>query len=303
VAEELAERSRAGVNLRSLSSVLTHVGLTFLEWGQRQRTEQIWAEHQELAERSGQAYCLIAWMFDDAVRATLDGRLEDAVAIAHRIQGLVEQRGLRTNWHLVAASLMLLLHLGEADEALQLNRQHSHLRWFYQVRALCLAQLGQDAEVAEILEQLVLGRPGIGSPEDETPGHEDILLLEAAVLVGHRPAADLLMRRWVGSGVRTMSFFFTTCIARHLAAAAALLGRPEEARAHYQTALELANEVRSRPEVALTRLQLAELLLEHYPDERAEALEHLDFAIAEFRDMKMQPSLERALRHKDILKA
>jgi serine/threonine protein kinase len=31
--------------------------------------------------------------------------------------------------------------------------------------------------------------------------------------------------------------------------------------------------------------------------------EHLDFAIKEFREMKMQPSLERALRHKDILKA
>ncbi|HTE85126.1 MAG TPA: hypothetical protein VK821_10365 [Dehalococcoidia bacterium] len=30
---------------------------------------------------------------------------------------------------------------------------------------------------------------------------------------------------------------------------------------------------------------------------------HLDFAIAEFREMKMQPSLERALRHKDVLKA
>jgi hypothetical protein len=28
-----------------------------------------------------------------------------------------------------------------------------------------------------------------------------------------------------------------------------------------------------------------------------------DFAIKEFREMKMQPSLERALRHKDILKA
>jgi hypothetical protein len=27
----------------------------------------------------------------------------------------------------------------------------------------------------------------------------------------------------------------------------------------------------------------------------------LDFAISEFRDMKMQPSLERALRHKEIL--
>jgi hypothetical protein len=29
----------------------------------------------------------------------------------------------------------------------------------------------------------------------------------------------------------------------------------------------------------------------------------LDFTITEFREMKMQPSLERALRHKDILKA
>ena len=39
------------------------------------------------------------------------------------------------------------------------------------------------------------------------------------------------------------------------------------------------------------------------PDERAAAIEHLDFAIAEFREMKMQPSLERALRHKEVLKA
>jgi hypothetical protein len=29
----------------------------------------------------------------------------------------------------------------------------------------------------------------------------------------------------------------------------------------------------------------------------------MDFTIKEFREMKMQPSLERALRHKEILKA
>lgn len=53
-----------------------------------------------------------------------------------------------------------------------------------------------------------------------------------------------------------------------------------------------SNVARSnRPEIALTRLQLAELLLEHYPDERSEALEHLDFAIGDFHDMKIQPSL------------
>jgi hypothetical protein len=40
--------------------------------------------------------------------------------------------------------------------------------------------------------------------------------------------------------------------------------------------------MRFRTELALTRLQLAELLLEHYPDEKSDALEHLDFAINEF---------------------
>ena len=45
----------------------------------------------------------------------------------------------------------------------------------------------------------------------------------------------------------------------------------------------------------MTRLQLCELLLDHYPGERPEALKHLDFAIDELQDMKMQPSLERAL--------
>ena len=61
--------------------------------------------------------------------------------------------------------------------------------------------------------------------------------------------------------------------------------------------------MRFQPELALTRLQLAELLLAHYADEKSEALEHLDFAIKEFREMKMQPSFERALRHKEILGA
>ena len=94
-----------------------------------------------------------------------------------------------------------------------------------------------------------------------------------------------------------------TCPARHLGAAAALLGESDRAREYYHEALEAAGKIRFRPEIALTRLQLAELLLERYPDDRAEAMSHLDFAIGESRDMKMQPSLERALRHRDILKA
>jgi hypothetical protein len=41
-------------------------------------------------------------------------------------------------------------------------------------------------------------------------------------------------------------------------------------------------------EFALSRLQLVELLLDHYPDEKNEALEYFDFAIKEFRKIKMK---------------
>ena len=50
-------------------------------------------------------------------------------------------------------------------------------------------------------------------------------------------------------------------------------------------------------------MELAELLLTHYPTEKPAALEHLDFAINEFQDMNMRPALERALGHKGLLKA
>ena len=60
--------------------------------------------------------------------------------------------------------------------------------------------------------------------------------------------------------------------------------------------------MRFRLELALSRLQLAELLLEQYPQEKSEAIAHLDFAIKEFRQMKMTTYLEQALRHKEILK-
>jgi hypothetical protein len=45
------------------------------------------------------------------------------------------------------------------------------------------------------------------------------------------------------------------------------------------------------------------LLLEYYPDEKTEATEHLDFAIRELREVKMQPALERALNQRENLKA
>ena len=129
--------------------------------------------------------------------------------------------------------------------------------------------------------------------------------LETAVLIGDADIVASLLPRL--DPLKSMGpYGFTvglTAPGRHLGAASKMLGKSQQARDYYNKALEVCEKIRFRPEIALTRLGLAELLLEHHQDERAAAIEHLDFAINEFREMKMQPSLERALKHKDLLKA
>ena len=64
-----------------------------------------------------------------------------------------------------------------------------------------------------------------------------------------------------------------------------------------QAALEEAHS--TLPLHPYTNSEITALAEEMYPRN----YEHLDFAITEPQEMKMQPSLERALRHRDILKA
>jgi tetratricopeptide (TPR) repeat protein len=308
LAEELVEQSRTGANLSIYAWVLWCMVTTFLEFGQRRRAEDIMAEMQALAERSRQPNLLILSMVNDAIMAIWDGRLEEAVAIRRRAMASAEELDI-LEWAAVWTSWILpaRVHLGDAGRALESTLQGMtnipRNIGGEKMILFCLVHLGRYDEVAEMLERLVIARPGIGSADDETPVWIDITLLEVAVLAGHRQAAELLLHRLAGSSSRTSGLWLTTYAGRHLGAAAALLSRYEEARKYYQEAIKVCTEMRFRPELALTRLQLAELLLEHYPKERAEALEHLDFAIKELQDMKMKPSLERALRHKEILKA
>ena len=105
---------------------------------------------------------------------------------------------------------------------------------------------------------------------------------------------ETILNRFKDLDLKTTGINFTTIIPRHLGAGAALLGRYDEARSYYLRAIEIAEDMRFRPELALSRFQLAELLIEHFPNEKEEAIEHLNFAIDEFREMKMQPSLEKA---------
>ncbi|HEY91003.1 MAG TPA: protein kinase [Dehalococcoidia bacterium] len=301
LAKELGAQWRAGgIRVPDPYMALQYTGNTFLTWGQRQRAEEAWREHRNVSERRGNPVNLIVSMALDGVLATLDGRLEDSVEIANRIQARCDEMGLPEYApnHVAMTAGRALSYLGR-DE-IPVRASDDPVKYF--TDALRFAYLGQKAEAVEILKALVLQRPGFGSADDETPELADAVLLEAAVLVEYQEATELLLSRLAGSGMR-ISSFFPACIGRHLGAAAVMLGRPEDGRKYYQDALKVATGMRFRPEIAIIRLQFAELLLKHYPDEKTDALEHLDFAISEFREMKMQPALERALRHKEILGA
>jgi tetratricopeptide (TPR) repeat protein len=298
LAEELWTISRAGLATRDAVS-LQFALYAFLDTGQRQRAEAIAAEMRTMAERTGEFHLNMVSAGIDAVLAFMDGRLEDAADMAAGLRGRGEALGdMRKEmeigtWATFAESRALIC-LGAPLQAME--QRYLKFGPRSAITTVVQAHLGRREEVAAVLEDRVVKRPHIGTDEDETFASMDTLLLEASVITGHVRAAELLVDRLRVTELCTTGVAYPTCLSRHLGGACALLKRYDEARRHYQEAIRVCTEMRFRPELALSRLQLAELLLERYPDEKKEALEHLDFAIKEFREMKMQPSLDRALK-------
>jgi tetratricopeptide (TPR) repeat protein len=242
----------------------------------------------------------------DALLAYMDGSLEEAMTTIGHLFALGQELNLAayaTMW-VYPSGTRPFLYLGKVGNLFQMGLSNiggNVTGWRNVLQVFFLAHLGRGAEISESLNDMVRTRSQMDPREDENEAYSDTLLLEAAILIGHREAADFLLRRFADSPVRTTGIFQLTIIARHLGAAAAMLGRMDEAKAHYLNAIQVAADMRFRPELALTRFQLAELLLDHYPEERDQALEHLDFAIKEFEAMKMQPSLEKASALKERL--
>ncbi|UCC17790.1 MAG: hypothetical protein JSU58_04365, partial [Dehalococcoidales bacterium] len=304
LAEELASIPRTGIDTSTLATALFHMGSTFLEAGKRDKAEELFNEMKDLSERSARPMLELLVLRGDLYLATLDGRLEEAVEISQKMQSSGEEVGLSEFATAAAAyfNLTPYIHTGKFEEAYRLAKLLPPVPSMV-ASVFCLAHMGRKEEANQILEELVV-EPSVAETEDkETPAYILAVLLDAAVATNHVSAAEILFKRLSGTNVQSTSYFCMTCILRHLGAAASLTNKPGDARNYYREALEVATNMNFRPELALTRLEIAELLLKHFPDEKAEALEHLDFAIKEFREMKMQPSLNRSLEHKDILKA
>ena len=305
-AEAIAGAPRAGVRaVWHLSTALMLAGNALLAAGDRDRTEPLWQELFELRERTQDAYTT---QFGANLRPTialLDGRLDDVLELTSGLErGDFFGFSQAAPWDRAAA----LAYLGRHDQALTLpptlpddlaggHEEHYALRSGAAVatRALRLARSGDLAAAEAILRRFAALR-GLG-PASETNIVARAELLETAILVGDREAVALLAMALAPQRHRLAVELGSSvaCIARRRGEAAALLGQHREAREYYATALEVTAKTRFRPEAALTRLGLAELLLAHFPQDRDEAGEHLEIAIAEFRAMGMTPALERAL--------
>jgi serine/threonine protein kinase/class 3 adenylate cyclase len=310
LADEFTTRPREGVSARRVSTVLFMSGNAFLAWGERARAEDVWRQQADLASQTRDSTVLITPLIHEPWRVAIDGHLEAAVEGGERLRARSEELGaplFGRQWAVTQTFRPLLL-LGRAEEALAAVTAfyrdaglESYRTIFSALVALAHACLGHRTEAQQILGE-ILADWGIGQAADEAPAHLHSFVLETAVLLEDWETAERVASRLAG-----LEPFMATgvCVARLLGNVAARRDR-RAARAYYEQALAAAGKIANRPEIALTHLDLAELLLDeanavratHASPLQAEAMQHLDFAIGEFREMKMQPALERALRHK-----
>ena len=298
---EMETHPQAGFTANTQGAWLYLTGSVCLDWGERARAEGLWEQLGQLAQRAEDALLILRSLFVRPWLDCLDGRLEEAISGAEHLPRRADDLGAAVLGRQFAGLLSFrpLLHVGRGDDEVATMREAGRLaevegtHWFFELLAVLVrAHLGPSDEAESGLRRLMTEDPR--RKDENTATFALVLLLEIAVLVEDRDLCSLLVEHLATVAFLSTAYVAQTCPARHLGAATALLGEPDKARAYYQQALEAAGKIRFRPEIALTRLQLAELLLEQYPDERPEALEHLEFAIKELRDMKMQPALGSA---------
>jgi hypothetical protein len=292
VADEFSAKSRDGVSPRNQAMFNVFSGATRLLRSDRRGEDESIAELALLAERSQDAGLIVSTTGHRVIQLMLDGNLEEALDLAS--QSLSEWHESRVN----AISLALPGVQVAAYMGRQLEPKHA------------LEPYGYVIELGHATIDLQARVPLQASDQTADFQLESIYLqFMGAFLRFYIQQGDTSAIRTIlaaSSDLPSDGFTVSLCIlsiGRVFGEAAAFVGDYDQARKQYEVALVSCRRLPHRPEAAVTALQLAELLLDHYPEEHAAAIGHLDFAIAELRDMKMQPALERALGRRGLLKA
>jgi DNA-binding CsgD family transcriptional regulator len=275
--DEYHSRPRKGVTARNLSTALWTMTAAHLANGDREKAEELAAELEALSHETRESRASNEARAVRCVLAALDGRLEEAdprafgldwitwrIAIA-RWRG-IELGPLTTGEGTPVDRILMAFHAAENDQP---------------ARAAALIPAIKEALPADFVRQAHVAWVS--------------LLMELSLQVQDRQLCEhvyvSLRNRDLGT---PLSNLVTRPQQRAMGDAAAFLGRHDEARRYYEEALAICDRMGHRPERAVASERLAKLLLGHYPQHRAAALAHLDFAIAEFAAMNMHPALERA---------
>lgn len=304
LAQEFIDRPRVGVSSRTQGQILEFCGATVLVGGERERGEQALRELSAVAERTRDAFVQINARSWEAVLAALDGRLEDALELRTDMLTRAQEQGTGLPFIERGTRRALILR-GQAEPVV------AGVASGADVLALCYA--GDREQASKALHGTLrrfLTESGEVDPQ-AWRGNAWMTLLEAATLLKDRRAIDLVIASL--EGLPPIEPVLLSCAPHWAGRAMALRDDRDRALAHYREALDICQRIRYRPEIALIHLDLAELLLEEAlsaqpsavsnreggvklrADQlKAEALEHLDFAIPEFEAMKMPPSLEQA---------
>jgi DNA-binding CsgD family transcriptional regulator/tetratricopeptide (TPR) repeat protein len=309
LSEESTGWPRQGARGRSVGSALWMSGMIQLAEGERARAEQLWREVGELAGRIRLPIVSLRVPQSEVILAIVDGHLEEAVDLLRRYVERADHTDavVRGRFQRLQMLHAPALYLGRPEVWLAAFEEYARLAGqtsptvMALYRAICLAQLGHLGE-ARALVGRTLDRILRDIDENEWPIGIVARLLQAAIFLDDRDTARAACDRLACVAHLAIGDFFYTCVARHLGDGATLLGDRVAARAYYMQALESAGKIRFRPELALSHLGLAELMVKDADDgTRFEALEHLEIALPELRDMKMQPAVERGQALRETL--
>jgi DNA-binding CsgD family transcriptional regulator len=273
-------------------------GLAFATWGDLDATEIAFERVLRLSRQTPVAGTVVYGLCVEAARRILSGDLESAVDLWHECPESAGRVMVRT------ALSMPLRWLGRVDELLSMQPEPGPWHGYFAAASGDVERARSELDYLR-REITTSDETGMRRPTNMheswhpwdtrgTLGHGvPLFVIEGAMLLGDREMVRLLVE-YSQANWRPMEAWWTFQVSdRCIGDGLAFLGDYAAARQRYESALALAQEMRFRPEIALSHLGLAETLCAEFPAEHAAAREHLDACLPEFEAMKMRPALER----------
>jgi serine/threonine protein kinase/class 3 adenylate cyclase len=284
----------AGLPLAFVGQMLWSVADVLCDGGEIDLAKRVWAELDAYADRVEDPYVRSWQIFSMTTRASFTGDLEGCIDAGINLEQRADALGIPAWGRLVGTWCTGggRLYTGRMEEFLDRQWAFEALPYGEANNAFIQMVNGRvdeaRATVGKYMERL-------RSEDDEWGDRIGLMyILDVALRLEDRELVAALRARLQDMLPYSNNNFQQTR-GRILGRAAMLLDDPAAARAHFDDGLLWARKIGIRPEIALLRFELARLLFEHYPDERAAAVEHLNTATREAQAMKMKPLLDDCL--------